>query len=64
MLTMIYTIIGYIAAVLMIAGGCSIIITSRNDAENLVRDICFGSIIMLFGVYIILYISLTQSLTQ
>lgn len=60
MLTMIYTIIGYIAAVLMIAGGSSIIITSRNDTENLVRDICFGSIIMLFGVYIILYISLTE----
>lgn len=60
MFDMIYTVIGYFAAMLMIVGGISIIITSGNDSNNPIRDICFGATIYLFGIYIVFYIALTR----
>lgn len=64
MFDMIYTVIGYFAAMLMIVAGVSIIITNiitnGNDSNNPIRDICFSVIICLFGLYIVFYIALTR----
>lgn len=60
MFDMMYPVIGYFAAILMIVAGISLIITTGNESNNPISDICFGTIIYLFGTYIIFYIALTR----